>query len=280
MVGYLGEFGVPISFIEWVKFGLPIVPVLAIAVGLFMYIVCVRKFKVKNINPAEVVRQESAKLPRFGGKEAVMAVILVLTIIGWALSNEETFGLGGVTVAAVLAMFIFRIINWDNIQRGVAFDVVGLYAAACAIGTVLSFNGGALWLAREFVNVLPEFLSHGDGLVVGVCILTGTITNFMSDGATVASLGPIVLPMAELGNLSLWKVGLMCSYASSFAMLTIVGTPNNAIAYTLSKDPDTGKHLITNLDFLKYGLPVWFILMTVLIGWGLLGYWSFLHFPN
>ncbi|MBU0703498.1 MAG: hypothetical protein KKC18_06485, partial [Chloroflexi bacterium] len=69
-------------------------------------------------------------------------------------------------------------------------------------------NGGALWLATTFVNLLPGFMSHGDALAIGVSVLTGTMTNFMSDGATVASLGPIVLPMATLAHVSIWKVGL------------------------------------------------------------------------
>ena len=50
---------------------------------------------------------------------------------------------------------------------------------------------------------------------MGVSIVTVIMTNFMSDGATVGALGPIALPMAELGNVSLWKVGLMLSFASS-----------------------------------------------------------------
>ena len=111
----------------------------------------------------------------------------------------EHAGLGGPTLYAVVAMFLCRIIEWDDIQEGVAFDVVGLYAAACAMGLGLKFTGGALWLANTFVGLLPESISHGDGLVIGVSILTGTMTNFMSDGATVAALGPIVLPMAALG---------------------------------------------------------------------------------
>ena len=32
------------------------------------------------------------------------------------------------------------------------------------------------------------------------------MTNFMSDGATVGALGLIVMPMARLGGLSVWKV--------------------------------------------------------------------------
>lgn len=279
MVGYFGDAGVPISFMEWVKYGLPIVPVLALTVGIFMYLVLKRKFVVKGVNPSKIVKREVARLPKFGGKEMIMSIILVATITGWILSNEETTGLGGITIMAVLAMFLARIIGWDDIQKGVAFDVVGLYAAACAMGVGLAFTGGALWLANEFVGALPGFLGEGDGLVVGVTILTAIMTNFMSDGATVGALGPIVLPMAELGDVAVWKVGLMCSFASSFAMCLVVGTPNNAIAFAMSRDPETGKRLISVFDFFKYGFPLMLLLLVVLWVWGIFGYWQMLSFP-
>jgi len=279
MVGYFSDFGMPISFTDWIKYGLPLVPILALTVGIFMYIACKRKFKVKNVNPSEVVRREAAKLPKLRGRELIMAIILAAVVIGWIISDEEKTGLGGVTMIGVVAMFLAKIIDWRDLQRGVAFDVVGLYAAATAIGAGLAFTGGALYLAREFVDALPGFLNEGDGLVVGVSILTATLTNFMSDGATVSALGPIVLPMAELGDVAIWKVGLMCSFASSFAMMMVVGTPNNAIVYSMARDPETGKQLITVFDFFKYGFLLWLCILAVLIGLGIYGYWSLMDFP-
>ena len=217
-------------------------------------------------------------MPLFGGKEAVMAVILGLLVIAW-MTLGETLGMGGATVMAVCAMFLFRIISWDDIQGGVAFDVVGLYAAASAIAVGLSFTGGGLWLATETVDMLPGFLSEGNGLIMGVSIVTGTLTNFMSDGGTVAALGPITLPMAELGNVSIWKMGLMVSFASSLANVLVVGTPNNALAFAMAKDPETGKRLLSVFDFIKYGLPLTILLLLLIWGWALFGYWTFLSWP-
>jgi len=158
----------------------------------------------------------------------------------------------------------------------VAFDVVGLYAAACAMGVGLKFTGGALWLAQTFVGFLPDFMTRGNGLVMGVSLLTGTMTNFMSDGATVAALGPIVLPMATLANVHVWKVGLITAFSSSFANFLVVGTPNNAIAFGMGRDPETGERLLDVMDFVKYGLPVTILAWLVLWGWAVFGYWQFL----
>ncbi|MGB2690085.1 MAG: SLC13 family permease [Desulfobacterales bacterium] len=275
MVGYLMEYGTPITFLQWMKYGLPFVPLMAVVIGAYMYIRFKPKFKVPDVNPSEVVKAEVANMPKFGGKEAAMAVILVLLIIGWIVLGEEA-GLGGPTLYAVAAMFLCRIIDWDDIQSGVAFDVVGLYAAACAMGVGLKFTGGALWLAQTFVGFLPDFMTRGDGLIMGVSLLTGIMTNFMSDGATVAALGPIVLPMATLANVSVWKVGLITAFSSSFANFLVVGTPNNAIAFGMGRDPETGERLLDVMDFVKYGLPVTILAWLVLWGWAVFGYWKFL----
>jgi len=176
-------------------------------------------------------------------------------------------------------MFLCRIITWDDIQEGVALDVVGLYAAACAMGVALKFTGGALWLANTFVGVLPDFLAKGDMLAIGVSVLTGTMTNFMSDGATVAALGPIVLPMATLSQVHVWKLGLACAFSSSFANFLVVGTPNNAIAFGMGRDPETGERLLDVFDFVKYGLPVTILAWLVLWFWAILGYWRFMTWP-
>jgi sodium-dependent dicarboxylate transporter 2/3/5 len=279
MVGYLMEYGSAISFLQWMKYGLPFVPVMAVVIGAYMYIMLKKKFKVTDINPSEIVRSEVKKMPRFGGKEAMMAVILTLLVSAWIILGEHS-GLGGPTLYAVMAMFLCRIITWDDIQEGVALDVVGLYAAACAMGAGLKFTGGALWLANVFVGLLPEFLAKGDMLAIGISVLTGTMTNFMSDGATVAALGPIVLPMAQLSDVHVWKLGLACAFSSSFANFLVVGTPNNAIAFGMSKDPETGERLLSVFDFVKYGLPVTLLAWFVLWFWSILGYWSLLSWPQ
>jgi sodium-dependent dicarboxylate transporter 2/3/5 len=279
MVGYLMEYGMAISFLDWMKYGLPFVPLMGVVIGGYMYIRLKPRFQVQDVNPSEVIKAEVARMPKFGGKEAMMAAILVVLVAAWIILGEHS-GLGGPTLYAVMAMFLCRIIDWDDIQEGVALDVVGLYAAACAMGLGLKFTGGALWLANTFVAVLPDFISHGDNLAIGVSLLTGTMTNFMSDGATVAALGPIVLPMADLANVHVWKIGLACAFSSSFANFLVVGTPNNAIAFGMGKDPETGERLLSVFDFVRYGLPVTILAWLVLWFWTILGYWRFLSWPG
>ena len=177
-------------------------------------------------------------------------------------------------------MLVFRIIRWRHIQNKVRFDVVGLYAAACAMGVGLKVTGASLWLARTIIHALPESMQYGEALLIAISAFTGTLTNFMSDGATVAAVGPIALSMGQIGGVHLWKVGLACAFASSFANATIVGTPNNAIAYVGAVDPRTGKKLLRLRDFVIYGLPITVLAMALLWLWAIWGYWRWISWST
>ena len=76
MMGYLQDAGMPIGFGQWISYGMPLVPVLALTVGAYMYFRCKPKLLVQGMNPSAIVKAEVAKLPGFGGKEAAMALIL------------------------------------------------------------------------------------------------------------------------------------------------------------------------------------------------------------
>jgi sodium-dependent dicarboxylate transporter 2/3/5 len=169
------------------------------------------------------------------------------------------------------------VIRWRDIAS-IPWDVVALYASACALGKGLAVSGAALYLADAFVGILPETMRSGEGLAIAASLFTGLTTNFMSDGATVSAIGPITVPMAKISGTHPWMVGFATAFASSFAHMMIIGTPNNAIAYALAKDPITGEQLVTLGDFFRHGAAVLILSFAVLWLWTFLGYWRYIGF--
>ncbi|MBI5115418.1 anion permease [Candidatus Poribacteria bacterium] len=271
MISILSDYGMAPTFGQWVKIGLPLVPVLAISIGLYFYIVFRRKIKVKNFNMAAEIARESEKIGKMTRQEYLTAGVLVLLVILWCGFSDK-YGMGGPVVLAVVLLNILGITRWRDVA-GIHWDVVALYAAATATGAGLAMTGGAIWLADTFVSALPEVMKNGTGLAVSASLISGIITNFMSDGATVAAVGPITVPMATISGVSPIMVGLATAFASSFAFMFIVGTPNNAICYSFAKDPETGEQLVTNMDFLKHGTAILIISLVVMWAWAFYGYW-------
>jgi sodium-dependent dicarboxylate transporter 2/3/5 len=208
--------------------------------------------------------------------EYVTAAVLIALIFMW-ITMSDRFGMCGPVILCLVALNVLRVISWRDIIR-IPWEVVALYASACALGKGLAITGAALYLADAFVNALPPFLRAGDGLAIATSLFTGLTTNFMSDGATVSAIGPITVPMATISNSAPWKIGLATAFASSFAHMLIIGTPNNAIAYAMAKDPVTGEQLVTLTDFLKHGSVILLLSCLVLWGWTILGYWRWIGF--
>ncbi len=276
MLGILTDYGQAPTFGEWVQYGLPFVPIMGLVIGLYFYLTLGRKLAIKELNVSSLVREASDKIGPMNQREYITAAVLAGVVILW-ITASDTLGMGGPIILGLVALNVFRVMRWRD-MASIPWDVVALYASASAMGTGLAVTGAALFLADGFISVLPDFMSTGEGLAIAASIFTGIATNFMSDGAAVSAIGPITVPMATIAATHPWMVGFATAFASSFAHMLIIGTPNNAIAYTMAKDPVTGEQLVTLGDFLKHGSVMVLLSFAVLWIWAFFGYWKIIGF--
>lgn len=274
MLGILSDYDLEISFGQWVKMGLPFVPVMALVIASYFLIVFRKKIKIKSVNIASEVKNEAQKIGKMTPNEYKAAGVLILLIILWSTLSSKV-GMGGPVILALVLLNILGILSWKDINN-IHWDIVALYAGASAMGYGLACTGAALWLANTFITILPEILKSGTGLCLSTSLITGILTNFMSDGATVAAVGPITVPMATLSGTSPIMVGLATAFSSSFAHMLIIGTPNNAIVYSIAKDPETGEQLLTMKDFFIHGFAIFILSLLVLWIWVFFGYWQWI----
>ena len=277
MVGILADYGHAPTFAQWMRYGMPFVPVATLAVALYFFVVFRRRIGVKKLNAAAIVRRESERIGPMTRDEYVAGAVLLGVIILWVTSSGR-LGMGGPVAFGLVALNLLGVMKWSEVAK-IHWEVVFLYAGASAIGKGLALTGGAMYLADSFVQAMPDAWLEGAGLPIAASLLTGLVTNFMSDGATVAALGPITVPMAQAGGLHPWVVGFATAFSSSFAHLLIIGTPSNALVYAMSKDPLSGRQLVTQKDFLMHGAVVLVISFVVLWLWTFMGYWRWLGFP-
>ena len=266
MMGFWSEYKVPMDFFTWMKYGLPIVPVLGIMVAVYMLLLFSRKIKTKDLTPGlAAIKEETKKMGKMTYAEYVTFGMLLLILALWIVGGEE-LGLGGPSLLALLIPVIFKTTDWKKILGGISWDAWFMYCGALTLGALLKESGAALWLAQSFLKILGGLgMSQGFGLWVGMSGLSGLMTNFMSDAGTTALLGPIVIPMGIMTGVQgePWAVGLGVAFATSFAHFLIVGTPNNAIVYGLGIYPDTGEKMIHPMDFVKYGFVLFLLSMVV-----------------
>ena len=274
MMAILGDYGTAPTFGQWVKLGLPFVPIMTLLVGAYFYLAFRRKVKVRDLNVSAIVSQAAQKIGPMNRQEYLTAAVLVLLVGLWVFASD-VLGMGGPVLLAIVLLNLFRVLTWNDVTK-IHWEVVALYASACALGKGLASTGAALYMADVFVALMPEAMRSGAGLAISASLFTGICTQFMSDGATVSAIGPIVVPMATITGSNPWAVGLASAFASSFAHMMIIGTPNNAIAYAMAKDPVTGRQLVTLGDFFKHGFVVLLLSWAVLWGFTILVHWRWL----
>ncbi|MCP4574138.1 MAG: hypothetical protein GY838_17390 [bacterium] len=283
MMGLFSDYQVPITYFEWMRYGLPLVPLGGLIVFGYMSLLFGRKIRVRNLTPGlAVIKEETRRMGSMRYADWVTATMLLVIVSLWILGGEAV-GLGGPALLALVVPVLFRTVEWKRILSIISWDAWFMYCGALTLGSLLRESGAAMWLASSFLDILSNLkMDQGYGLWVGMSAFSGLVTNFMSDAATVALIGPIVVPMGIMtGNEGEpWAIGLAVAFASSYAHFLVVGSPTNALTYGLSIFPDSDKRAIETIDFVKYGFLLWVLCMGLLWTVGLLGVYGVNGFPD
>lgn len=282
MMGFWSDYNVPMSFGQWMSYGLPLTPFLGLAVAFYMLFIF-RKVRTKDLTPGLVaIKEETKRMGKMSYAEKVTFGMMMLILLLWIFGGHD-LGLGGPALLALIIPVVFKVSDWKKILGGISWDAWFMYCGALTLGALLKESGAALWLAQIFLDSMNAIgCGKGLGLWIGMSGFSGLMTNFMSDAGTAALLGPIAIPMGIMSGVAgePWAIGLSAAFATSFAHFLIVGTPNNAIVYGLGVYPDTGKRMIDPIDFVKYGFALWIITLAITWVLGFMIIYNVVGFPE
>ena len=253
MIGYLSEFGMAeLSYLTWMKFAYPMLLLEIPIAAIVLWYTFTPSQKIMD-SAVRKLKVQVAKTGDLTVNQFMAIGIFLLVFVGWVFLSPF-IGLGIVALSGVFLYLVFGLIEWQEINRNTNWGVILLFGSAISLGIQMKETGAALWVAEGTLHYL-EIIFQDVAVVrwfVSV-VITGILTNLLSNAATVAVLGPIVLDMG--GNPLI--TGIMTSIASSFAYLTIVASPTCMIIHS------TG--LITSSDYLKAGWKLFIISVVLLL---------------
>ena len=152
MMGFWSEYKVPMGFFTWMKYGLPMVPVLAVMVALYMLALFGRKIKTRDLTPGlQAIKRETQRMGRMTYPEYVTFGMLLLILALWIVGGEE-MGLGGPSLLALFIPVVFKTTDWKKILGGISWDAWFMYCGALTLGALLKESGGRVVAGPE----LPE----------------------------------------------------------------------------------------------------------------------------
>ncbi|QJB56100.1 DASS family sodium-coupled anion symporter [Pseudodesulfovibrio sp. zrk46] len=241
MIDYLRDFfyatddpatyGYNVSYLSWMIYAYPI---FLVQLPL-MHLILRHTFKtdITDMAPAvEKLKEQVGSEGALTGRHYVAIILFLLTLIGWVFFSSEV-GMGTIAILGATLFLVTGLVRWQDLNSGVNWGVVWLYAAAISLGVQMRDTGAAAWVAGLFMDALaPVGLDSGIGLLGAVMLLTTFITNTMSNGAAVAVLGPVVLSIAVGSETNPLAVGMVTAISSAFAYFTVIGTPASTIVYS------------------------------------------------
>ena len=252
MIGYLSEFGLgDISYLKWMKYAYPMLLIEIPVATLILWFTFTPKQKIMD-SAVRKLKISVAKTGKLTGDQMMAIVVFFLVFLGWIFLSP-LIGLGIVALTGVFLYLTFGLIEWKEIAHNTNWGVILLFGAAISLGIHMKETGAALWVAEKALGFL-EILFQDIGIVRWFfsVVLSGILTNLLSNAATVAVLGPIILDMG--GDPVI--LGIATTIASAFAYLTIVASPTCMIIHS------TG--LVTSKDYLKAGWKLFLISIVLL----------------
>ena len=191
------------------------------------------------------------------GSEWMTILIFLVTIICWVAFSSQ-LGLGTIAIAGTAAFLVFGLVRWEDINAGVNWGVIWLYAAAISLGVEMKSTGAAEWVANSVLDGLTTVGATGQlAFNVTVSLLTIFVSNTMTAGAAVAVLAPVVLKTAVAAGHDPLRTGFLAAISSAFGYLTPAAQPAFTIIYASG--------YLKSADFFKIGIRMMVLSFVVLI---------------
>lgn len=256
-------FDIEIGYATWVAYAYPMVILQIPFVPLVLW--WTYRPEVRNLKRSLVrLRRDVRGRGQLSRRDFHVIGVFLLILLGW-IALSDTLGLGMVAIGGAGLYLATGLVRWDDLNSGVNWGVVWLYAAAISLGVQVKQTGTAEWLATHLLGIMGPM--SGLGVLLGIALLMLLFTNIMSSGAAVAVLGSITLQIAEISGTSLIAAGFVTALASAFTFMTTFASPAAMIVYTSGR--------LRPSDFGRAGakLAVASVAMLMLLAWA---YWPWL----
>jgi sodium-dependent dicarboxylate transporter 2/3/5 len=227
-IGMLHEnSGQTFSFGQWTMTAWPIVVVLLVAGW-----TVINRFSpidIASVREADaIIAEKSLRMGRFSYREQGIALVMLATLALWIVGGEE-MGLASIALGGVIAIFMFRLLKWSDVEPFVNWGVLLMYGGAIALGSALSRSGASSWIAGATISHWARSPVQMIAFISAIGIL---LTEAMSHSAVVALLMPVALGIAHQYGIDPRIMAPAVALPSGLAFTLPVGTPGNAIAYS------------------------------------------------
>lgn len=197
---------------------------------------------------------------RLTPKMITTLVILVLTIVGFVVKHPALPTHICAALGALACLVTGCLTPKDMLYKSVSWEVIILMGGMGTFAQGMQSSGFGQLLADSILKITGE--SAAPMLMVFLLIvITGILTQFMSDNAVVAMTTPIAILLAANQGIAPFAYAMACLVGSSLCHLSLMASPQ--LAFTMHIGGYEPKHLLKYALFIE--LPASLIAGMVMI---------------
>lgn len=258
-------YGISISFVDWMKFGLPLSLVMLGITWLYLTRIRFRGEQPQLAGGEEFIRDQIRQLGPMSRAEKGVAAVFSLVALLWILRGlywpealrmvtDSTIAIAGALLLFLIPVNLARrefLLDWKTAVT-IPWDIIILFGGGFALAEGFSETGLTIWLAG-LLGVL-----QGTDIVLivaAVVLLVIFLTEVTSNTATASLLLPVMAALAAAVEVHPFGLMVATVISASFAFMLPVATPPNAIVY--------GSHEVGIQQMARAGL--WLNLLAVVV---------------
>ena len=224
-----------LSFIEWMKMGIPMVAILLPLMIVVIYFIFKPTLNLTFEHEMKTVKMNTDRWITFG--------IFLLTAFCWIFSNElnplfaKIVGFDGkfknfdtfIALGAFILICISQVSKWKELQHNVDWGVLLLFGGGLTLSMVLKDSGAS----KVMADFLVSFISNSHIFIIGavVTFFIVFLTEFTSNTASAALLVPIFYSISQELGIHPLGLSMIIGLGASCAFMLPVATPPNAIVF-------------------------------------------------
>ncbi len=243
------QLGIEISFLDWMRFGIPIVfvgvPVAAFILYHVQKVGLLKKTGAAHFNIVAARVVISGSEPWSIPEKRLLPVIL-LTILLWLAQPwiEPLFRTGTLedsSIAIACALLLFVVPDGSKDENGVGrplllwkeadrapWGVIMMFGGGLALAAGIIKSGLAAWLGEA---LQPLAGVHPIIMALAITALVILITEFASNVATASGIMPVVAGLISATGADPWLLAMSAAIAASWGFMLPSGTGPNALGW-------------------------------------------------
>ncbi len=239
LAGLLDQnYGIDISFFDWMKYGMPL-SFLLLTLLYFYFIIQIRGEKGSN-----EIHIGIEKKPWTSDQIRIIVLFIVVAVLwstrGLVLSYLKeydlafTYGDEHIAILGAIVMFAMPsskgtpILVWEDTPK-LPWGILLLFGGGLAMAKMLEING----VITEIADLFENFKDINVGILLLIIVTIAIFgTEFMSNTALVSVFVPIIATFAVKSGFSVTELCIPLALSASCAFMLPIGTPPNAIVFS------------------------------------------------